>query len=214
MLEIHELFSSIQGESTRAGLPCFFLRLSGCNLRCSYCDTKKAWGASGRMRKSVAELVRAAKESGLRLAEVTGGEPLAQKETPELCRALLDAGFTVLVETNGSYDCSVLPEGVVRVIDWKTPSSGMSGHMFEPNFANPRPSDEFKFVISDRADFEASLAVVKKYSLTERAAVLFAPVFGKISPVKLAEMILETKLPIRMNLQLHKIIWSPDSEGV
>ena len=133
-LLIYETFSGIQGESTHAGRPCFFIRLTGCNLRCSYCDTKKAQEIGTGTRRTIDSLLKEAEESGIRLVEITGGEPMLQPRTPELCRRLLNAGFEVLMETNGSIDLSSLPEGVKRIIDWKTPSSGESAKMLEENY--------------------------------------------------------------------------------
>ena len=129
-LKIYETFSSIQGESTHAGRPCFFIRLAGCNLRCSYCDTSKAWSCDAGKEMTIDELIEKAKASRLNLVEVTGGEPMLQSETPELCERLLKEGFEVLMETNGSQPLHTLPEGVKRIIDWKTPSSGETEKMF------------------------------------------------------------------------------------
>ena len=149
-LLIYETFAGIQGESTHAGRLCFFIRLTGCNLRCSYCDTKKAQPIGSGTKRTIDFLVKEAEESGLRLVEITGGEPMLQTPTPELCRRLLNAGFEVLMETNGSVDLSTLPAEVKRIIDWKTPSSGESDRMLESNYRNLRKHDEVKFVIADR----------------------------------------------------------------
>ena len=213
-LKIYETFSSIQGESTHAGRPCFFIRLAGCNLRCSYCDTSKAWTADSGKEMSIEELIRKAKESGLELVEITGGEPMLQPETPELCRRLLEEGFEVLMETNGSRPLHTLPDGVKRIIDWKTPSSGETAAMFPENFQSLRPGDEVKFVIADDADFENALEVISRYSIAGKAVILFAPVFGSMPPDRLVSKILEHHVPARLNLQLHKFIWGPDAEGV
>ena len=213
-LTIYETFSSIQGESTHAGRLCFFIRLAGCNLRCSYCDTRKAQtGSSGRIR-SLDELVDEAERSGLRLIEITGGEPMLQPATPELCRRLLERGFEVLMETNGSVDLSAVPRGVRRIIDWKTPFSGESGKMLDGNFLNLRPGDEVKFVIAGRNDYDAALEVIRRFRIPEHATILFAPVFGEIEPRTLVEWMLADRVPARLNLQLHKVIWNPDAEGV
>lgn len=213
-LLIYETFSGIQGESTHAGRPCFFIRLTGCNLRCSYCDTKKAQKIGSGTRRTLDSLLREAKDSGIGLVEITGGEPMLQPATPELCRRLLDAGFEVLMETNGSVDLSTLPEGVKRIIDWKTPSSGESAKMLETNYRNLRPHDEVKFVIADRADYEASVRILHQFDIASQTTVLFAPVFGSIDPQTLVEWMLADHLPVRLNLQLHKLIWGPDAEGV
>lgn len=213
-LTIYETFSSIQGESTHAGRLCFFIRLAGCNLRCSYCDTRKAQTVSSGRIRSLDELVNEAKRSGLRLIEITGGEPMLQPATPELCRRLLERGFEVLMETNGSVDLSAVPRGVRRIIDWKTPFSGESEKMLDGNFLNLRPGDEVKFVIAGRNDYDAALEVIRRFRIPEHATILFAPVFGKIEPRTLVEWMLADRVPARLNLQLHKVIWNPDAEGV
>lgn len=213
-LLIYETFSGIQGESTHAGRPCFFIRLTGCNLRCSYCDTKKAQIIGTGTKRSIDSLLKEAEESGIRLVEITGGEPMLQTPVPELCRRLLHAGFEVLMETNGSVDLSPLPAGVKRIIDWKTPSSGESAKMLETNYRNLRPHDEVKFVIADRNDYEASVRIMRQFDIAPHATVLFASVFGSVDPATLVEWMLADRLPARLNLQLHKIIWGPDAEGV
>lgn len=213
-LLIYETFSGIQGESTHAGRPCFFIRLTGCNLRCSYCDTKKAQKIGSGSKRTIDSLLKEAENSGIRLVEITGGEPMLQKGTPDLCRRLLAAGFEVLMETNGSVDLSPLPDGIKRIIDWKTPSSGESEKMLDSNFRTLHPHDEVKFVIAGRGDYEASVRTMKKFDLASHATVLFAPVFGSIKPETLVEWMLADRLPARLNMQLHKIIWGPDAEGV
>lgn len=213
-LRIYETFSSIQGESTHAGRPCFFIRLAGCNLRCSYCDTSKAWLPEAGKEMQLEELLDKAKASGLRLVEITGGEPMLQEATPELCRLLLENGFEVLMETNGSQPLHTLPADVKRIIDWKTPSSGETEKMLAENFLSLRPGDEVKFVIADEADFENALEVMKRFGLAEKTTVLFAPVFGSMPPDRLVAKILERNVPARLNLQLHKFIWGADAEGV
>ena len=213
-LTIYETFSSIQGESTHAGRLCFFIRLAGCNLRCSYCDTRKAQTVSSGRIRSLDELVDEAERSGLRLIEITGGEPMLQPATPELCRRLLERGFEVLMETNGSVDLSAVPRGVRRIIDWKTPFSGESEKMFDGNFLNLRPGDEVKFVIAGRNDYDAALEVIRRFRIAEHATILFAPVFGEIEPRTLVEWMLADRVPARLNLQLHKVIWDPNQQGV
>ena len=213
-LTIYETFSSIQGESTHAGRLCFFIRLAGCNLRCSYCDTRKAQTVSSGRIRSLDELVDEAERSGLRLIEITGGEPMLQPATPELCRRLLERGFEVLMETNGSVDLSAVPRGVRRIIDWKTPFSGESEKMLDGTFLNLRPGDEVKFVIAGRNDYDAALEVIRRFRIAEHATILFAPVFGEIEPRTLVEWMLADRVPARLNLQLHKVIWNPDAEGV
>ena len=213
-MRLVESFTSLQGESTHAGRICFFIRLAGCNLDCNYCDTRYGRSFGAGEPASVDELVRRAQESGTKLVEITGGEPLATPETPELCRRLLERGFEVLMETNGSVDLSAVPRGVRRIIDWKTPFSGESEKMFDGNFLNLRPGDEVKFVIAGRNDYDAALEVIRRFRIAEHATILFAPVFGKIEPRTLVEWMLADRVPARLNLQLHKVIWNPDAEGV
>lgn len=215
ILRVYETFAGIQGESTRAGMPCFFIRLSGCPLRCTWCDTLKARPFEAGEDRSVSSLVREALESGIPLVEVTGGEPLAQKASPELCRRLLASGLRVLMETNGAEDCSVLPDGVIRIVDMKTPSSGESGKMLEKNFRTLRPCDEVKFVICDRGDYDFACEAITGFGLAAQTPnILFSPAFGTMDMPKLCEWILHDRLPVRINLQFHKIIWGADAEGV
>lgn len=214
-LTVCEVFTSIQGESTHAGRLCFFIRLAGCNLSCSYCDTVYAAKPSDGRDIELSELVEKAKASGVDTVEITGGEPMFQKNTPPLCKMLLDKGFRVLLETNGSLPVSALPPGTVRIIDCKTPSSGEASSMDFSNFDIINSDDEIKFVISDSSDFEYSLDIIKKYSLDSKTdKILFSPVAGKLAPQLLAEWMIKSKAPARFQLQLHKIIWSPDKRGV
>jgi len=215
ILRVYETFAGIQGESTRAGMPCFFIRLSGCPLRCTWCDTLKARPFQAGKDRRVSSLVREALESGIPLVEVTGGEPLAQKASPELCQRLLASGFRVLMETNGAEDCTALPDGVIRIVDVKTPSSGESGKMLEKNFRTLRPCDEVKFVICDRRDYDFACEAIAKFGLAGQTPnILFSPAFGTMDMPKLCEWILHDRLPVRINLQFHKIIWGADAEGV
>ncbi len=205
-MNVIETLVSIQGESTFAGLPCFFIRLAGCNLRCAYCDTPRAW-ADGAER-SLPSLVDEFRQSGLTLAEITGGEPLAQPDTPALAVALLGAGAKpVLVETNGSLDIGALPDGSVAVVDVKCPGSG-AGDSFNPvNLLRLRPRDEVKFVLSDRADFDWSAAFVRRHNLAARCgAVLFSPVEGRLAGRDLAAWLVEERLPVRLQIQVHKAL--------
>lgn len=216
MFAVYETFASIQGESTYAGLPCFFIRFAGCNLRCAYCDTVKAQEASAGKMMSENDLLKLVEENakGIDLVELTGGEPLLQRDLPLLAEKLIAAGKTVLIETNGSVDISALPEAVVRIVDWKGPSSGMEPEMLESNFRILRPRDQVKFVIADDADFDAASAVIRKFDLPSQTAhILFSPAWG--SDVKrMAERIVTERLPVRVNLQFHKYIWGPTVEGV
>ena len=226
---ITEIFKSIQGESTYAGLPCVFVRLTGCNLRCSWCDT--AYAFHGGTRYSVAEVMTrvrelhgGAKEAGkqLRLVEITGGEPLLQPETPELAQRLLEERYTVLIETSGERDVSVLPREVVKIVDVKCPDSGESGKFNLANLDAIDPKDEIKFVIASRRDYEFAREFVAKHGLAERVReVLFSPVFadpeGKwpaMDARALAEWILADGLQVRLGLQIHKFIWDPAMHGV
>jgi len=212
MLVVSEIFKSIQGESSRTGLLCSFVRLAGCNLRCRYCDTAYAWeGGTQRTIESAVAEVRALNAT---LVEITGGEPLLQADTPLLCSHLIDAGHTVLVETNGTIDIAVLPDRVVRIVDVKTPSSGHAGSFYEKNFGLLRQSDECKFVISDKNDFDWSLDIVHRQTLDSRCAnVIFSPDTNALPPKLLAEWIVADNAPVRLGLQLHKIIWG-DKRGV
>lgn len=215
---ICESFKSIQGESTYAGLPCFFIRYYGCNLRCSYCDTSFAWdeNASYEMITTKA-LVSLVKESGLSLVELTGGEPLIHAEkVAKLSQALLGEGMTVLIETNGSQPIEVLPQNVIKIMDIKTPSSEMSHLNLWSNMLHLCSLDEVKFVIAHEDDFHYALEVIKKYHLNEKIhAVLFSPNTKLISPQKLAEWILKTPIKgIRLQLQQHKYIWPSTLRGV
>ena len=215
-LKIYETFASIQGESTRAGIPCFFIRLAQCNLRCSYCDTKRAQTLQNSREIEVRVLVEAAVRSGLELVEITGGEPMLQAEgVCELAEGLIRQGRTVMIETNGSCDLSPLPPEVIRIVDWKTPSSGEDARMYLPNFSSLRPQDEVKFVLSDEPDYRFALEKISQYRLAEQTPnLLFSPVYGALPGAELVEWMLRDHAPARLNLQIHKYIWDPDREGV
>jgi 7-carboxy-7-deazaguanine synthase len=205
MLNVCEIFKSIQGESTHAGRVCSFVRLAGCNLHCSYCDTVYALTEGEEL--PLEDVVRAVQEHRTRLVEITGGEPLLQAETPALCKRLLELDYSVLVETNGSIEISCVPPPVIRIIDVKCPSSGHEGSFLRKNFSLLTPADECKFVLSDKDDFFWALDVVLKEGLHETVAVIFSPNTKLLSPKDLAEWILEENAPVRMGLQLHKMIW-------
>jgi 7-carboxy-7-deazaguanine synthase len=211
-LKVCETFYSLMGESTLAGAPAFFIRLSGCNLRCSYCDTTYAY--EGGEDLSVAELVAAARAHPARLALVTGGEPLLQAETPALLRALADAGFAVMLETNGSLPVAAVDGRVRRVLDLKCPGSGMASHICWENLEALTSKDEVKFVVSHREDFLWALEVIRRHGLDRKVTVLISPVFGKVPPAEAAAWILESGLPLRLNLQIHKYLWGPEARGV
>jgi len=202
----------LQGESTQAGRRCFFIRLEGCNLNCSYCDTEYA--RSGGVEKSVSELVELAVASKVPLVEITGGEPLLEKELPELCSRLMDRGLEVMIETNGSMDVSVIPEGVRRIIDCKLPGSGMDKFNMYGNFSGLTALDEVKFVVSSKEDFDFALEVISRCGLEESpAALLASPVWGRVSFEELAGWVIESGSRLRMQLQMHKLIWG-DKKGV
>jgi 7-carboxy-7-deazaguanine synthase len=213
LLTVTEIFKSIQGESTWAGLPCIFVRLTGCNLRCAYCDTRYAY--EGGTRMSIRKILERCEALGNKLVEITGGEPLMQDGCALLAEYLLERGYTVLVETNGTLPIRRLPAAVIKIMDIKSPSSGMSDQTDWTNIEVLSTRDEVKFVIGHRTDYEWSREVVRRYDLTPRcAAVLFSPVFGVLEPDALAAWILEDGLAVRLQLQLHNYIWSPDQRGL
>ena len=211
-MKICEIFTSIQGESSYAGLPCTFIRLTGCNLRCTYCDTTYAYAeGSERSKEKIMGVVR---DSGVKLVEVTGGEPLLQEDVYPLIESLLDSGYTVLVETNGSMSIREIDRRAVVILDIKTPGSGMSGEMDFSNVAHLKQSDEIKFVLTGRTDYEWAKGIMSRYALGEKCHVLLSPVFGNLSPEQLAGWILEDRLNVRLNLQLHTYIFGPGRKGV
>jgi 7-carboxy-7-deazaguanine synthase len=204
-LLVCELFKSIQGESTHAGRLCTFVRLSGCNLFCSWCDT--SYARYGGKLMHFDDLLDRIAGFACNLVEITGGEPLLQQGTAEFARRLLERGVTVLVETNGSLDIGRLPAGCIRIVDVKCPSSGESHSFLERNISLLRPADEVKFVLATREDFDWALAFVKKHSLNGLVTVLFSPVTGRVAPRELAQWIIDADAPVRLQLQLHKILW-------
>jgi 7-carboxy-7-deazaguanine synthase len=213
VLSINEIFYSIQGESTYAGKPCVFVRLAGCDLRCSWCDTSYAF-AEGR-KMSIDDIVRQVGGYGSALVEVTGGEPLLQEDVYPLMERLLDEGQTVLLETGGQIDVSRVPGAVVKVMDVKCPASGESDKVDWRNIDRLGSRDQVKFVIQDRRDYEFARDTVARHALDRRcAAVLFSPVHGVLNPKDLSEWILEDRLPVRLQLQIHKHIWGADVRGV
>ncbi len=204
-LLVSEVFTSIQGEGSAQGLPCAFVRLAGCPLRCRWCDT--TYARDGGRPVEVAELVRRVGESGLPLVEITGGEPLVQEETPALARALLDAGYRVLCETSGAFDIGALPDGVVRVMDLKAPSSGEEHRIRWSNLDRLRPTDDVKIVVADRADYTWARRVVAERHLPERCRVLLSPAAPLLDGAALAEWIVGDRLPVRLQIQLHRVLW-------
>jgi 7-carboxy-7-deazaguanine synthase len=204
-LKITEIFHSLQGEADSVGWPTVFVRLTGCPLRCTYCDTEYAF--YGGQWRSIAEVLETVRSFGARHVCVTGGEPLAQPNVHALLTALCDAGYRTSLETSGALDAAAVDARVVRVLDVKTPASGESARNFLPNFADPRPGDLVKFVICDRADYEWSREFVARHALAGRAQVLFSPGHAQVQPRELAEWILADRLAVRFQLQLHKILW-------
>jgi 7-carboxy-7-deazaguanine synthase len=211
-LTINEIFHSIQGESTHAGRPCVFVRLAFCNLRCTWCDTTYAFDEGERMPVDV--IIERVRSYGCPLVEITGGEPLAQPEVHGLMQRLCDEGFEVLLETGGSIDIASVDARVKRIVDLKCPGSGMAHKNLLTNIVHLRSDDEVKFVVSDRADFDWSAAMIHTHKLERRCTLLMSPVFGRLEPVDLAGWILTSGLPVRMQLQLHKHIWEPATRGV
>jgi len=213
LLTINEIFYSIQGESTYAGRPCVFIRLTACDLRCSWCDTPYAF-YEGRKR-SLDEVVADVGCLDCPLVEVTGGEPLLQEEVYPLMQTLLDRGRTVLLETGGHRSTARVPEGVVTILDVKCPGSGESEHNDWSNLDRLRPHDEVKFVVKDRVDYEYARDIVARYRLAERAAAVhLSPVHGVLDPRLLSQWVLADSLPARVQLQLHKYIWDAGTRGV
>jgi len=208
---ITEIFHSIQGESSYAGWPCTFVRLTGCPLRCRWCDSEYTF--YGGQKMTLDEVIARVQAYGCPLVEITGGEPLVQKEVYPLTERLCDLGYTVLIETSGSLPIHRLDRRVIRIMDIKCPGSGHAHSNDWENISDLRPADEVKFVILDRHDFEWALDVIRTYDLTRRAKVLFSPVHGVLDPRRLAEWLLESRLRARLQLQLHKYIWGPDARG-
>ncbi|MDM7321702.1 MAG: 7-carboxy-7-deazaguanine synthase QueE [Gammaproteobacteria bacterium] len=209
-LRISEIFYSLQGESSRVGLPTVFVRLTGCPLRCVYCDTAYAFtgGETWTIDAILAEVAR----HKTRTVCVTGGEPLAQRRCLTLLSALCDAGYSVSLETSGALDISGVDARVSRIMDLKTPASGEEARNLYVNISHLKAEDEVKFVIADRADYEWSVAKLKEYDLPSRCQVLFSAVNGRLAPGQLADWILEDHLPVRLQIQLHKILW-PEARG-
>jgi 7-carboxy-7-deazaguanine synthase len=213
MLTVNEIFHSIQGESTHAGRPCVFVRLTACDLRCSWCDTPYAFHEGQKM--SVDDVLGRVRDFGCDVVEITGGEPLLQQEVYPLMQRLLDEGRTVMLETGGHVSVDRVPERVIRVIDVKCPGSGESEKNHWPNLDQLRPTDEVKFVIKDRTDYEYARGVVATHQLVGRcAAVLLSPVHGVLDAKQLAAWVLEDRLPVRVQLQVHKFIWDARTRGV
>jgi 7-carboxy-7-deazaguanine synthase len=217
-LRVTEIFHSIQGESTWAGLPCTFIRLTGCPLRCVWCDTEYAFYGGDRL--ALDDIIAKVDEIGTRLVEITGGEPLIHRNAFVLAEQLLDRGYTVLVETSGAIDIGPLDNRTHRIMDLKCPDSGEESRNLWSNLDHLTGRDELKFVIASRRDYEWTRAVIREHGLGERVArgelrgLLLSPVWEKMDFRELAEWVLEDRLPVRYQIQLHKIIWGANVPGV
>ncbi len=213
MLTVNEIYQSIQGESTYAGLPCVFVRLTACDLRCSWCDTTYAFYEGHK--RSIDGVVGEVQRFGCQLVEITGGEPLLQSDVYPLMERLLAAGMTVLLETGGHISLERVPPAVIKIMDVKCPASGEVERNEWSNMGRLGPADEVKFVLQDRADYEFARNVIQEYALERRCgAILLSPVHGALDAKPLAAWILEDRLPVRLQLQLHKYIWEPTTRGV
>ena len=211
-MRITEIFFSLQGESTFSGLPCVFIRTTGCNLRCTWCDTEYSF--YGGVELTLDEILAKVASYDCKLVELTGGEPMLQKEIYELSSRLLAQGYMVLMETGGSLDLSQLDARVIKIVDLKCPGSGEEDKNYWPNLAVMQPHDQIKFVIKDRRDYEWSVAMMREHRLGERFQVLFSPVFNVMNYRSLAEWMLTDHVPARFQVQLHKYIWPPEMRGV
>jgi len=212
MLKVNEIYYSIQGESTKNGLPCVFVRLTFCNLRCTYCDTEYAFYDGKDFE--IDEIISEVKKFNCRLVEITGGKPLVQKGTPELMKRLCDDGFEVLIETGGSLPINEIDKRVKIIMDLKCPSSGMLKKNSYENIIYLKKSDELKFVIGSKEDYDWTKELIAKYDLDKKCDILFSVVFGKLQPVTLVDWILKDNLNVRFQLQMHKFIWEPNAKGV
>ncbi len=213
MLKINEIYFSIQGESSNAGLPCVFIRLTGCNLRCTYCDTEYAFYEGKDF--SVSDIVAKVGEYDCTLVEITGGEPLVQdEECRHLMSALCEEGYEVMLETGGSLPIKGIDSRVKIIMDLKCPSSGMMKKNDYDNIGFLKQNDEVKFVMGSREDYEWTLQIIKQYQLEGKCSLLFSVVFGKLEPLTLVNWMLQDKVKARFQLQVHKFIWQPDTKGV
>lgn len=219
--KVNEVFHSIQGEGSRAGRPCLFIRLTGCPLRCHYCDTEYAFyeGTSRELDALLAEvrdrLGPPRRGPNAPFVELTGGEPLAHPHAPDLLRGLLDLGYEVALETAGSHDLAPVPREVIKIVDRKTPGSGEGHRWLEANLAHMVPGqDELKFVLCDSADYTWAKDWCAERNLWDRLDVLFSPVWGRLEPAWLAEQVVQDRLPVRVQVQLHKVLWGPGTQGV
>ena len=212
MLKINEIYASIQGESSHTGLPCVFIRLTGCNLRCTWCDTAHAFYEGKNM--DIEEILQEIETHKLPLIEITGGEPLMQENVYPLMDTLLEKGYQVMLETGGSLSIEKVPEKVIKILDIKCPGSGEESKNHLDNLNYLSPHDEIKFVLLDRADYDWSRKLIQEYDLDSSAQILFSPVYDKLDLKDLSKWVLEDQLPVRLQTQLHKVIWSKDTIGV
>ena len=211
-LKINEIYYSVQGESTHTGRPCIFIRLTYCNLRCSYCDTEYAFYEGKDME--IAQIISEIQQWDCNLVEVTGGEPLFQEECIDLLHELINSNYEVMLETGGSLSISDVPKKVIKIVDFKCPSSKMEKKNLWSIVDDLQGHDEVKFVIGNREDFDWAKDRITEYSLDKICTLLFSPTFGEIDPQQIVEWILAENLPVRMQLQMHKMIWSPEEKGV
>lgn len=212
MLKVNEIYYSVQGESSKTGLPCIFVRLTYCNLRCSYCDTEYAFYEGNDF--SIDTIIEQIKKYNCKLVEITGGEPLVQEECLPLMEKLCDMGYEVMIETGGSLPIEKIDERVSVIMDLKCPSSKMMQKNRYENINHLKAIDEVKFVIGTREDYDWCKKIIKEYNLSEKCHILFSVVFGKLKPIDLVNWILEDNLSVRFQLQMHKIIWEPTKKGV
>jgi len=212
VIKVNEIFYSIQGESRFNGFPCIFIRLTGCNLRCKYCDTQYAY-KKGRSL-DIPKILTTIAPYPCSLVEITGGEPLLQKEMPALAQKILAAGYRVIVETNGSQDIAQLPPACSCILDVKTPDSGESENIFWPNLEQLKHRDEVKFVLMSYEDYDWAKEIIQKYRLIPRVPISFTPAYNKLSPSAVARWLLEDGLRVRLQLQMHKVIWPDGKEGL
>ena len=211
-LKINEIYYSVQGESTHTGRPCIFIRLTYCNLRCSYCDTEYAFYEGKDME--IAQIMSEIQQWDCNLVEVTGGEPLFQEECIDLLHELINSNYEVMLETGGSLSISDVPKKVIKIVDFKCPSSKMEKKNLWSIVDDLQGHDEVKFVIGNRQDFDWAKDKITEYSLDKICTLLFSPTFGEIDPQLIVEWILADNLPVRMQMQMHKMIWSPEEKGV
>ena len=211
-LKINEIYYSVQGESTHAGRPCIFIRLTYCNLRCTYCDTEYAFYEGKDME--ISEIMNEIQQWDCNLVEVTGGEPLFQEECIDLLNDLVNSSYEIMLETGGSLSISDVPKEVIKIVDFKCPTSGMVKKNLWSIVDHFQPHDEVKFVIGNREDFDWAKNRIEEYSLDKICTLLFSPTFGEIDPQQIVEWILAENLPVRIQMQMHKMIWSPEEKGV